>query len=40
MHVLYRFPRPVDVRPGDAARLVAGHIRTAMTVGLAADQAP
>lgn len=39
MHVLYRFPRPVEVRPGDEVRLVAGHIRTAMTVALAPNQA-
>jgi type II protein arginine methyltransferase len=35
MHVLYRFPAPLDVVPGTVVRLLASHNRTAMTVALA-----
>ncbi|MBI3512473.1 MAG: tetratricopeptide repeat protein [Proteobacteria bacterium] len=35
MHVLYRFPAPLDVVPGSVVRLLASHNRTAMTVALA-----
>ena len=34
MHVLYRFPEPLDLAAGSVVRLVASHNRTAMTVAL------
>lgn len=34
MHVVYRFPRPLAVRPGDRVRLVASHNRRNLAVGL------
>lgn len=33
MHVLYRFARPVDVRPGDHVALVAAHNRAEIVIG-------
>jgi type II protein arginine methyltransferase len=35
MHVLYRFARPVEVRPGDRLTLVVSHNRTEIVVALA-----
>lgn len=34
MHVVYRFPQPLQVRPGDRVRLVASHNRRNLAVGL------
>ncbi len=34
MHVVYRFPQPVELRAGDAVHLVANHTRTDMSVAL------
>jgi type II protein arginine methyltransferase len=35
MHVVYRFPRPVELKAGDQVHLLASHGKTAMTVTLA-----
>jgi tetratricopeptide (TPR) repeat protein len=35
MHVLYRFPQPIDLKAGQTLPLLASHNRTAMTVTLA-----
>ncbi len=35
MHVLYRFPAPLDLKAGDQVRLVASHNRTSIAVALA-----
>jgi len=35
MHVIYRFPTPLDLKAGDLVQLVASHNRTSMTVALA-----
>jgi protein arginine N-methyltransferase 7 len=35
MHVVYRFPEPVELKVGDEVRLIASHTRTDLTVALA-----
>ncbi len=35
MHVVYRFPRPLELQAGDQVHLLASHAKTAMTVTLA-----
>jgi type II protein arginine methyltransferase len=35
MHVLYRFPAPLEIAAGNVVRLIASHNRAAMTVALA-----
>jgi tetratricopeptide (TPR) repeat protein len=35
MHVIYRFPQPVELEAGDQMHLIASHTRTDMTVALA-----
>jgi type II protein arginine methyltransferase len=37
MHIVYRFPRPVDLKQGDQVRLIANHTATELTVALAND---
>ena len=37
MHIVYRFPHPVDLQPGDQVRLIANHTATELTVALAND---
>lgn len=35
MHVIYRFPEPIDLAEGQEVRLLASHTRTDMTIALA-----
>jgi hypothetical protein len=34
MHIVYRFSRPVDVRPGDTVTILLSHNRATIAIGL------
>lgn len=40
MHVIHRFPEPIELLAGDQVRLIASHTRTNMTVALATRNDP
>jgi type II protein arginine methyltransferase len=40
MHVIHRFPEPIELLAGDQVRLIASHTRTNMTVALATRKDP